>query len=59
MMGISGQVLAPRTAMPEEEGGAEAEAGAVGVVVGAILVEVEAEAAAPRNESTACLLLVL
>ena len=60
MMGISGQVLATRTAMSEEEEGAEAEAeaGVVGVVVGAIIVEVEAEAEARRNESRAGLLLV-
>ena len=62
MMGISGQVLATRTAIPEEEeevgAEAEAEARVVGVVVGAIIVAVEAEAEARRNECTACLVLV-
>jgi len=61
MMGISGQVLATRTAMPEEEeevgAEAEAEAGVVGVE-GVAIVEAEAEAEARRNESRAGLLLV-
>jgi len=62
MMGISGQVLATRTAIPEEEeevgAEAEAEARVVGVVVGAVIVAVEAEAEARRNESRSGLLLV-
>jgi len=61
MMGISGQVPATRTAIPEEEVGAEAEAEAEAGVVGVegvAIVEVEAEAAARRNETTACFILV-
>ena len=58
MMGINGQVLATRTAMSEEEEEVGAEAEARQGVEGVAIVEVEAEAAARRNESTACLPLV-
>ena len=52
MMGIGGQVPATRTALPEEEAGAEEEArqGVEGVAI----VEAEAGAAARANESIAC-----